>query len=601
MFDLALLTPPDGFDKRRQAKFLYWMGWAVTDIAGFQGEKVPTVHSWKQRDEWDSATALHRMEGVLEARFAQLVLKPVKTGSDFKEIDLLGRQAERLAKIRRYEAPGGHSGDLNDKVQDRNERGAAAGASKRKAAKNHFDDEAIEALREAFHKGLYEYQEHWWSEREQRTRLILKSRQIGATWYFAREALLKAVETGRNQIFLSASKNQAHIFRQYMCAFAREAGVELTGDPIELSNGACLYFLGTNARTAQGYHGDFYFDEFFWTFRFKELNKVAAAMATHKQWKKTYFSTPSSIQHEAFQFWSGEDRNRRRPKGERSKLDLSPAVLRNGFVAEDRRWRHMVTVEDAEAAGCDLFDIEELRDEHGPAEFENLFMCGFVDDTLSVFPLSSIAPCMVDAWTDWEDYHPQAARPVGNRPVWIGYDPSYSGDHAACIVALPPSTPGGKFRLLEKFRWQGLDVVAQAAQIQKLTTKYNVAYIGIDSTGMGIGVRDLVKAFFPNVTSINYSPETKVKMVLKALDTFKAKRVEFDHGWTDLAAAFMAIRQTMTASQRQMTYEAGRSEETGHADLAWAAMHIFLNEPLAASAGYAPRGFMEIFGGSTND
>ena len=168
MFDLALLTPPDGFDKRRQAKFLYWMGWAVTDIAGFQGEKVPTVHSWKQRDEWDSATALHRMEGVLEARFAQLVLKPVKTGSDFKEIDLLGRQAERLAKIRRYEAPGGHSGDLNDKVQDRNERGAAAGASKRKAAKNHFDDEAIEALREAFHKGLYEYQEHWWSEREQR-------------------------------------------------------------------------------------------------------------------------------------------------------------------------------------------------------------------------------------------------------------------------------------------------------------------------------------------------------------------------------------------------------------------------------------------------
>ncbi|MCC3263181.1 terminase family protein, partial [Paenibacillus polymyxa] len=87
-------------------------------------------------------------------------------------------------------------------------------------------------------------------------------RQVGATWYFAREALIDAVETGRNQIFLSASKAQAHVFKQYIIQFAREAAdVELKGDPIVLPNGAHLYFLGTNARTAQSYHGNFYFDE----------------------------------------------------------------------------------------------------------------------------------------------------------------------------------------------------------------------------------------------------------------------------------------------------------------------------------------------------
>ncbi|MBN0168973.1 terminase family protein, partial [Pseudomonas aeruginosa] len=91
----------------------------------------------------------------------------------------------------------------------------------------------------------------------QRTRVILKSRQIGATFYFAREALIDALETGRNQIFLSASKAQAHIFKAYIQAFARDAvGVELKGDPIILPNGAELHFLGTNARTAQGYHGN---------------------------------------------------------------------------------------------------------------------------------------------------------------------------------------------------------------------------------------------------------------------------------------------------------------------------------------------------------
>ena len=58
-----------------------------------------------------------------------------------------------------------------------------------------------------------------------------------------------------------------------------------------LWNGAELHFLGTNAKTAQGRSGDFYFDEFFWTGNFKELNKVASAMATHKHWRKTYFST----------------------------------------------------------------------------------------------------------------------------------------------------------------------------------------------------------------------------------------------------------------------------------------------------------------------
>ncbi len=36
----------------------------------------------------------------LEARLTQLIIKPQKTGGDFKEIDLLGRQIERLARVK---------------------------------------------------------------------------------------------------------------------------------------------------------------------------------------------------------------------------------------------------------------------------------------------------------------------------------------------------------------------------------------------------------------------------------------------------------------------------------------------------------------------
>ena len=77
---------------------------------------------------------------------------------------------------------------------------------------------------------MFEYQKVWYRAREQRNRALLKSRQIGATFYFAREALIKAVTTGRNQIFLSASKAQAHGFKTYIKDFVLQSiGVDLQG------------------------------------------------------------------------------------------------------------------------------------------------------------------------------------------------------------------------------------------------------------------------------------------------------------------------------------------------------------------------------------
>jgi hypothetical protein len=81
--------------------------------------------------------------------------------------------------------------------------------------------------------------------------------------------------------------------------------------------------------------------------------------------------------------------------------------------------------------------------------------------------------------------------------------------------------------------------------------------------------------------------------VLKGLSVIGKGRLEFDAGWTDLAQSFMAIRKTMTASGRKVTYEASRSEETGHADLAWACLHALDNEPLEGVTANNT-GFMEF-------
>ena len=583
--DTTLLNDP-----RRQAALLYWQGFSVPQIAEMLQTKRPTVQSWKQRDQWEETAPLNRVESTLEARLIQLYAKPNLTPHDFKVADFLARQMERFARINRY-GQTGNEVDLNPKVANRNK------GDRKKPTKNFFSDEAIEKLEEIFFAESFEYQLRWHrAGLEHRIRDILKSRQIGATFYFSREALLHALKTGHNQIFLSASKTQAYVFREYIIQFARRVDVDLTGDPIVIgNNGAKLIFLGTNSNTAQSHNGDLYVDEIFWIPNFQKLRKVSSGMASQSHLRSTYFSTPSTLAHGAYPFWSGELFNRGRASAsERVDIDISHDALAAGVACPDGQWRQIVTIEDALAGGCTLFNLEQLKRENSVDDFRNLFMCEFVDDKASVFPFEDLQRCMVDSLEEWEDFAPFADNPFGSRPVWVGYDPSHSGDSAGCVVLAPPVVAGGKFRILERHQWKGMDFATQAESIRQLTEKYNVEYIGIDATGLGIGVFQLVRSFYPAARDIRYTPEMKTAMVLKAKDVIRRGCLEYDVSATDITTSFMAIRKTMTSSGRSATYEASRTEEASHADVAWATMHALLNEPLTAGSGQVTSSILEF-------
>ncbi len=583
--DTTLLNDP-----RRQAALLYWQGFSVPQIAEMLQTKRPTVQSWKQRDQWEETAPLNRVESTLEARLIQLYAKPNLTPHDFKVADFLARQMERFARINRY-GQTGNEVDLNPNVANRNK------GDRKKPTKNFFSDEAIEKLEEIFFAESFEYQLRWHrAGLEHRIRDILKSRQIGATFYFSREALLHALKTGHNQIFLSASKTQAYVFREYIIQFARRVDVDLTGDPIVIgNNGAKLIFLGTNSNTAQSHNGDLYVDEIFWIPNFQKLRKVSSGMASQSHLRSTYFSTPSTLAHGAYPFWSGELFNRGRASAsERVDIDISHDALAAGVACPDGQWRQIVTIEDALAGGCTLFNLEQLKRENSVDDFRNLFMCEFVDDKASVFPFEDLQRCMVDSLEEWEDFAPFADNPFGSRPVWVGYDPSHSGDSAGCVVLAPPVVAGGKFRILERHQWKGMDFATQAESIRQLTEKYNVEYIGIDATGLGIGVFQLVRSFYPAARDIRYTPEMKTAMVLKAKDVIRRGCLEYDVSATDITTSFMAIRKTMTSSRRSATYEASRTEEASHADVAWATMHALLNEPLTAGSGQVTSSILEF-------
>ncbi len=109
-----------------------------------------------------------------------------------------------------------------------------------------------------------------------------------------------------------------------------------------------------------------------------------------------------------------------------------------------------------------------------------------------------------------------------------------------------------------------------------------------------------MKAFFPAVREFVYNPNVKNALVLKAYDIMGHRRLEFDPGHTDIAQSFIVIRRATTASGNHPTYEASRSEEANHADLAWATMHALFNEPLLGEAANTSN-IVEIFLMSEHD
>lgn len=614
-----------GRAQRREARSLFWRGWPLTEISKEIGVKYNTLASWSRRDGWETDPAVAIIEDRLEVKIANLLDKEPFTEGDMKRVDFLTRQLERTARIRKYDKTG-REGDLNPKVENRNNDEAKAKRAEKR--KNHITLEQWQDLLDDFHARNFEYQELWWEQREQRTRKIRKSRQVGATWYFAREALAKIAEAvlngeqPRNQIFLSASERQALKFRREIVNWVRRVtGVELKGKIIELDftgqypvdeesdtkpvalDTVGFYFLSTNSATAQGESGDFYFDEYAWVHGFEELNRVASGMATHEIYRKTYFSTPSTKTHESYAWWAGEAWNLGRPKGEQKPFDISLKNLRRGAIMPDGSWQQVLTIHDAVEMGLrKLVNVAQLLIDYAADAFRNLFECEDVDDSESSFPYSLVSSARVNSFLTWRDFKPAlidiaGARPFGDRPVWIGYDPNKQGrDDAALVVVAPPEQAGvGKFRVLEKHRLNGRDFAGQADFIKAVASRYRVTDIAIDTTGHGLAVWELVKNWFPGARKIEYSVASKTALVVKAKNVFLHHRIEFDAGWSDLMAALMAIRPALTGSQKGVTYIAKRNGEVGHADVAFALLHALSNEPLAAGSASQGVGGRVVF------
>lgn len=553
-----------------EARYLYLKKFSPQEIAKELGLNSPRpVYYWAEKYQWRNLLGEQGVEELVALRIATLIEREAKTSEELEELDrLIERDIQykaQRAKAKKTEQAVSSEGGFTPQ---------ASKSSKKSNVKNDISAVTSEMF-EPFLASLFTYQQTLREAKTHKTRMLLKSRQIGATYYFAFEALEDAILTGDNQIFLSASKRQSEIFKTYIVKMAREYfSVELKGNPIILSNGAELHFLASNASTAQGYNGHVYGDEFAWLRDFETFYTVSSAMATHKKWRKTYFSTPSSTRHGAYPFWNGEMWKGASPQRKKVEFPTDNALRKGGMVCPDGAWRLVVTIDDAVQGGADvLFDVQALKQQYSKHAFDQLFMCKWVDDSDSIFTIEKLLKCSVDM-TKWTDFDPLSPRPFGDREVWGGYDPAHSIDGASFVIVAPPLFEGEKYRILQRFQWHGLSYQWQAGQIKQLLSQYNFTHIGIDANGVGYGVYELVQGFARRITQkILYTPETKSGLVLKTHDLIERNLLAWSDKELDIVASFLMIKQTATRSGNTITYVAERNVKSQHADVFWAITH----------------------------
>ncbi|MER3735101.1 terminase family protein, partial [Klebsiella pneumoniae] len=66
-------------------------------------------------------------------------------------------------------------------------------------------------------------------------------------------------------------------------------------------------------------------------------------------------------------------------------FDTSWKTLNSGLMCPDKIWRQIVTLQDAVDHGWDLTDIDEIREENSPEEYDNLYACTFIKNGETAF------------------------------------------------------------------------------------------------------------------------------------------------------------------------------------------------------------------------
>jgi len=363
-------------------------------------------------------------------------------------------------------------------------------------------------------------------------RLVLKSRQIGFSFVAAADALIAAV-AGRNQLFLSASEEQALILMRYVEYWAGKMGILFTKDKDhekQLPNGAIIKAMANNFRTVQGFTGDIWMDEFAWYQNPKKIWHAFVPSIGAVQGRFTIMSTPFEEPSLFHQLVTDEEKYY---MFTRFRVDIYRAI-EDGLV----------------------FDLETMRALFDEDTWASAYECQFVDDESSLFSIGLIKSC-VDPMLHYYS-------PTKSSVLFAGYDIGRSA-HRSALAALA----------LEENRYElaVLDVLAKAPfdeqrlHLRTFLDAYQLAQLRIDKTGIGADLAEgMHKKYKRRAVGVNFSASTKESMALNLKQLFENRNIRIPND-PILIADIHSIKRK--AGARGFLYDS-KQNEYGHADRFWA-------------------------------
>ena len=497
--------------QREQAYVEFLAGDSSTEIAARIGCSARTVRHWIERGEWMSELRKRRETNIgLEEQIFRLSRIKSPSTAQAQRLAMLAKALERLKKATPKPKP----------------RPVVANAVSTEALARVLDPEY----------GLYGYQIEF-LESEERFRIILKARQIGFSYVVGLAVLLGAM-AGRPQIVVSASERQAQIILNYVRHHAARLNVLLEEDKANKITvmGADIVAVSTNFRTAQGWPGDVWLDEFAWVRNQRMLWAAVIPSITAIGGRVTVFSTPflpGSL------FWE---------------------IATNHKNKHDHWWRKTITIEDAVSQGMKLPNgLDELRLLFDSESWAMFYECQWAENG--------------SALLSWELLHSltsEAIIPANFGRLRGGVDVGRINDRTAIALVGQEHERAkwkDRYALIHHEMHKGLPFDAQKARIHEVDGRFDIEIWKVDKTGLGMQLaEELHRAAPERFEGVWFSAQRKAKLALNMLKLAEERRLLLPND-PDVLAQLHSIQKLTSGTA--IKYDAERSDD-GHGDLFWA-------------------------------
>ncbi|MBK1690990.1 terminase large subunit domain-containing protein [Ectothiorhodospira mobilis] len=513
---------------RRHAYERYIAGDNAAEIARDLGASAATVRNWVRKGDWNTERArLRQSPEHLEAEIARLSAKAGEgelTYAQTVQLSMLQKTLDKMRKAKPQPKP----------------RPIVAQAMR--------EDLLAKALSDDY--GLLPYQKEFLQD-ESRYRVVLKARQIGFTYLIGLSAVL-GMAAGRDQVIVSASEDQAKLVMGNILHHAErlEVPIEEGKDREVRVAGARATALSTNWRTAQGYTGDVWFDEFAWAPRPDRLWGAVTPAITRVGGRITVCSTPFTP---GSLFWK---------------------IAENHKGQWEHFSRHKITIHDAVAQGMPMpGGIEELRLNFDAATWALFYECQWAEDGSNLLPWS-LLETIGSPEDPLEEPGAGKSRTRVDRfgRLALGVDVGRVNDRTALVLVGEECDPvtgafTGKLRVLRWHELAGQTFAAQRAEIANWVASYPIERVAIDRTGLGMQLAEELAGDFPSLVEPRaFTAALKERLALGVLRLAESHHLAIPRDPDFMARLHSVERQ---ATNTGIRFDAPR-DSRGHADAFWA-------------------------------